>query len=68
MTDAEKRAILVRSKARKFAAMVKESQMAWTIPDEIFDWLTDAEIETFKTYCIQFGLVQRASDWKFERK
>lgn len=61
------RAVLLRSRARKFATEVKSSNMACTIPDEIIDWLKDEEIEEFREALKRFGLVQR-KDFYWERK
>lgn len=57
----------VQSRARKFANKVKESQFAWTIPDEDIDALTDDELKLYQEFLIQFGLVKRP-DWKWEKK
>lgn len=65
-TEAERRALLVRSKARKFAAMVRDQNMAFSIPEDVFDWLKDDEIEPFKDCCKQFRIVQRP-DLRWER-
>lgn len=67
LTRENLRLVLVRSKARKFAAMVKESNMAHKVPDEIIDWLKDDDIPHFFTYLFDFGLTRRA-DHLWERK
>lgn len=55
----EKRALLVRSKARAFARDVRMGNMAIKLPDEIIDWLKDDEIPTFKRTCEEFRIRQR---------
>lgn len=49
----------VRAKARKFATMVKQSNMAHKIPDDIIDSLTDDEVRYFMECLTQFRLVKR---------
>jgi hypothetical protein len=56
----------VRSKARKFAAEVRESNMACTVPDDIIDSLADDEVKMFTEFCKQFRIVQR-KDFYWER-
>ena len=66
MTPEEKRAILVRSRARQFAALVRENPgLAFLVPDETIDWLTDAEIPVFFEHCRAFRIIQR-SDKRWE--
>ena len=68
MTPAEKRAILVRAKAREFASMVRGCPgMAFSVPDAIADWLTDEEVPIFFDHCRAFRIVQR-DDWKWEAR
>ncbi|HEY9657947.1 MAG TPA: hypothetical protein V6C65_05740 [Allocoleopsis sp.] len=48
MNSEEQRAILVRARARKFAEYVRSSPgLAFSIPDEIIDWLKDDEVQVF---------------------
>ena len=62
----ERRAVLVRAKARQFAASVRGCPgMAFTIPDEIIDWLEDSEIQDFFAACRSFRIMQR-EDRKWE--
>lgn len=66
MTPEEKRAILVRAKAREFAAMVRgQPGLAFLVPDAIIDWLDDSEIPEFFAHCRAFRIVQR-SDRRWE--
>ena len=68
MTPAEKRAILVRAKAREFASTVRNCPgLAFSIPDAVIDWLTDEEIPAFFDYCRTFRIIQRA-DEKWEAR
>lgn len=67
MDATEKRAVLVRARARAFAASVKADRMAHKLPDELIDWLEDSEIPTLKEHLQAFGLQQRA-DWLWEPK
>ena len=59
MTPEQIRAALIRAKARQFAAMVRETQMAHKVPDEIIDWLDDAEIPAFFEHSRGFRITQR---------
>ena len=59
LTSMDTRAILVRSRARKFAATVRDSNMAVLISNDDLDWLHDSEIEPFKQHLRTFGLTQR---------
>jgi hypothetical protein len=53
-----RRARLCR-KAKDFATMVKQSNMAHKIPDDIIDWLEDDEVVTFKEQLYRNRLTQR---------
>lgn len=64
-TEAEKRQMLVRARARQFANDVKASGMACTVPDEIVDWLKDEEIPEFFKHLEAFGLVRQAHQRHF---
>lgn len=55
----EVRRLQVRRKAREFARMVRTSNMAHKVPDEIIDWLKDDEVAPFKEHLRAFRLVQR---------
>ncbi len=60
MTPEEKRAILVRAKAREFAAMVRNSPgLAFFVPDAMADWLDDREFPAFFAHCRTFRISQR---------
>ena len=61
------RRVTVRAKARKFAAYVKESNMACAIPEDVVDFLKDGEIALFFECLDQFGLTRR-KDYLWERK
>lgn len=63
----DKRAILLRARARQFAATVKESNMAHSLPDELVDWCQDAEFPQLFEHLRNFGLIQRSHDLKWER-
>jgi len=67
MDAAERRKVLVRARARKFADEVKASRMAHRLPDELIAWLRDDEIPTLTEYLKVFGL-QRRTDWLWEAK
>lgn len=68
LTQVEKRAILVRAKARGFAKSVKGTNLAFKLPEELIDWLKDEEIVPFKAYLNCFGLVQRKDSlWEENR-
>lgn len=68
MNDEERRVILVRARARKFANMVRNENMAFLIPEEDFDWLKDTEIEVYKAHLVAFRIVQRQHDLRWERR
>lgn len=67
MDAAERRKVLVRARARKFADEVKTSRMAHRLPDELIDWLRDDEIPTLAEHLRALGL-QRRTDWLWEAK
>lgn len=66
ITETQKREILVRARARKFANEVKESNMAILVPDDLIDWLHNDEIQPFFAHLRAFGLTQR-NDCRWER-
>ena len=65
MDEETKRAALLRVRAKKFANHLRANRWAEPIPDEDINWLTDAEIPTYKQVLISRGCVQRA-DFKWE--
>ncbi len=66
LTDTEKRAILVRAKARAFASSVRANPgLALRVPDEIIDWLADKEVPTFFAHLRTMRVTQR-DDWRWE--
>ena len=66
MDEVTKRSALLRSKAKKFARFVRDNNMAYTLPEEDFDWLKDEEIPIYKEILKDYGLVQR-KDMLWER-
>lgn len=46
--------------------MVKNSNMAHKLSDELVDWLKDEEIQVFIEHLKRFGLTQRKGDYFWE--
>lgn len=65
-TEADKRAALVRSRAKKFAAHLRLNRMAEHIPEEDQEWLKDEEIQAYKGVLIQQGCTMRTHDYRWE--
>lgn len=65
-TEEQRRAALIRSRAKKFAGQLRMSRMAEFIPEEDQEWLKDDEIQAYKDVLIQQGCVMREHDWRWE--
>lgn len=66
MDEAQRRAVLVRAKAREFAALVRSCPgWACSVPEEIVDWLRDSEFPAFFEHCRSFRITRR-DDMKWE--
>lgn len=67
MDITERRAILVRARARKFAGHVRANPgLAFGLPEDVVDWLGDDEVPTFFAHLRTFRLQQRKDDMKWE--
>ncbi len=67
ITPEEKRAILIRARARKFADFVRNEGhgFAHTIPDALVEDLSPAEVAALQEHLPRMRLVRR-EDWKWE--
>lgn len=68
MDKATIRRMEVRRRAKDFAMMVRESNMAHKLGDELIDWLKDEEFEQFDEYLRRFRLIRRPDGLWEERR
>ena len=67
ITEDQKRAALIRSKARKFANEVKAAAgLALKLPDELIDSISDEDWPAFRLCCQYHGIRQR-KDYFWEK-